>query len=53
MSSCFCAGEAAGMAAKYACDMAEVNIHRVDTQTLRRRLMEEGAYLPKYDTDKF
>ena len=53
MPSCFCAGEAAGMAAKYACDMAEVNIHRVDTQTLRRRLMEEGAYLPKYDTDKF
>ncbi len=53
MSSCLCAGEAAGMAAKHACELKEINIHKVDTQVLRRRLMEEGAYLPKYDTDKF
>lgn len=53
MSSCLCAGEAAGMAAGHACDLKEINIHKVDTQVLRRRLMEEGAYLPKYDTDKF
>ena len=53
MSSCLCAGEAAGMAAKHACDLNEINIHNVDTQKLRRRLMEEGAYLPKYDTDTF
>ena len=53
MSSCLCAGEAAGMAAKHACDLGEVNIHNVDTQKLRRRLTEEGAYLPKYDTDTF
>ena len=42
-----------GMAAKYAADMEEVNIHKVDTQVLRKRLMEEGAYLPKLDTDTF
>lgn len=53
MSSCLCAGEAAGMAAKHACDLEQINIHNVDTQVLRRRLMEEGAYLPKYDTDQF
>ncbi len=53
MSSCLCAGEAAGMAAKHACDLGEINIHNVDTQKLRRRLMEEGAYLPKYETDQF
>jgi hypothetical protein len=41
------------MAAKHACDLEQINIHNVDTQVLRRRLMEEGAYLPQYDTDQF
>ena len=53
MSSCMCAGEACGMAAKYAADMENVNIHKVDTQILRKRLMEEGAVLPKQETDTF
>lgn len=53
MSSALCAGEAAGMAAKHACDLDCVNIHNVDTQKLRKRLIEEGAYLPKMDTDTF
>ena len=53
MSSALCAGEAAGMAAKHACDMENVNIHKVDTQNLRKRLIEEGAYLPKQETDTF
>ena len=53
MPACLCSGEAVGMAAKYASDMQNVNIHKVDTQLLRKRLMEEGAYLPKYDTDTF
>jgi len=53
MPSAMCAGEAAGMAAKYACDMEYADIHRVDVQTLRRRLTEEGAYLPKQETDTF
>ena len=53
MPACLCGGEAVGIAAKLACDMETINIHKVDVQTLRRRLMEEGAYLPKYDTDTF
>ena len=53
MTACLCSGEAIGMAAKFASEMDEVNIHKVDTQRMRRRLMEEGAYLPKYDTDTF
>jgi len=53
MNCCLCGGEAAGMAAKFASEMAEVNIHKVDTQRLRKRLIEEGAYLPKLDTDTF
>ncbi|OJU10496.1 MAG: hypothetical protein BGN88_05065 [Clostridiales bacterium 43-6] len=46
MPSCLCMGEAAGMAAKFAVDMAEADVHRVDTDRLRDRLREEGAYLP-------
>lgn len=53
MSACLCCGEAVGMAAKFASEMDQVNIHNVDTQRLRKRLIEEGAYLPKYDTDTF
>lgn len=53
MPCCLCEGEAAGMAAKYAADMDSVNIHKVDTQVLRKRLIEEDAYLPKLDSDSF
>lgn len=53
MPCCLCEGEAVGMAAKFACEMDYPNIHEVDTQRLRKRLIEEGAYLPKLDTDTF
>ena len=53
MPCCMCEGEAVGMAAKFACEMDYPNIHKVDTQRLRKRLIEEGAYLPKLDTDTF
>lgn len=53
MPACMCEGEAVGMAAKFACEMDSVNIHKVDTQRLRKRLMEEGAYLPRQETDTF
>ena len=53
MPMCLCTGEAAGMAAKFACEKNEINIHTVDTQRLRKRLTEEGGYLPKLDTDTF
>lgn len=53
MPCCMNAGEAAGIAAKLCCDMDRVNIHKVDTQMLRKRLIEEGAYLPKLPTDQF
>ena len=53
MSCCLNEGEAVGMAAKFACEMPAVNIHRVDTQRLRKRLIEEGAYLPRLETDTF
>ena len=53
MPCCLNAGEAAGMAAKFATEMETVNIHKVDTQRLRKRLIEEGCYLPKLPTDTF
>ena len=53
MPACMSEGEAVGMAAKFACEMDAVNIHKVDTQRLRKRLIEEGAYLPKQETDTF
>ena len=53
MPCCLNAGEAAGMAAKFASEMENVNIHHVDTQRLRKRLIEEKAYLPKLPTDTF
>lgn len=53
MPMCLCTGEAAGMAAKFACEKNEINIHTIDTQRLRKRLTEEGGYLPKLDTDTF
>ena len=53
MGCCLNEGEAVGMAAKFACEMDYPNIHKVDTQRLRKRLIEEGAYLPKLPTDTF
>lgn len=53
MPCCLCEGEAAGMAAAFACESDNINIHNVDTQRLRRRLIEFGAYLPKLDSDTF
>lgn len=53
MPCCLCEGEAAGMAAAFAAEKSKINIHTVDTQRLRRRLIEEGGYLPKLDTDTF
>lgn len=49
MPCCLCEGEAAGIAAKMAADMDSVNIHNVNVKTLRRRLIEEGAYLPEHN----
>jgi len=46
MPCCLCMGEAAGIAAKLAADMPEADVHAVDTRELRKRLEEEGAYLP-------
>jgi hypothetical protein len=53
MPACLCMGEAAGLAAKLASDLDLIDVHQVDTQLLRRRLIEEGAYLPKLSTDNF
>ena len=47
MPACLATGEAAGLAAALAAKLPEGNVHRVDTALLRRRLREEGAYLPE------
>jgi hypothetical protein len=44
MACCLTTGEAAGIAAAIAIDDGDV--HRVDTDDLRGRLRENGAYLP-------
>jgi len=46
MPVCLAMGEAAGMAAAHAAGAADVDVHSVDTNRLRQRLKEEGAYLP-------
>jgi hypothetical protein len=46
MPVCLCMGEAAGMAAVLAINSSNCDIHRIDTDYLRKRLREEGAYLP-------
>jgi hypothetical protein len=46
MPVCLAMGEAAGMAAAHATKAADVDVHSVDTDRLRQRLKEEGAYLP-------
>lgn len=53
MPCCLVEGEAAGMAAAFCAADDKVNIHNVDTQKLRYRLIQEGAYLPRLDTDTF
>ena len=47
MPVCLAMGEAAGMAAAIAAGSAKSDMHAVDTAVLRRRLREEGAYLPE------
>ncbi|SEU26308.1 FAD-dependent oxidoreductase [Paenibacillus sp. NFR01] len=46
MPVCLAMGEAAGLAAALASKQAESDVHAVDIAELRRRLKEEGAYLP-------
>ncbi|MBQ2676554.1 MAG: FAD-dependent oxidoreductase [Clostridia bacterium] len=53
MPACLCTGEAAGLAAKIAAESDKVDVHTVDTQRLRKRLIEHGGYLPKLPTDTF
>ena len=53
MPCCLCEGEAAGIAANYAIEKDEINIHTIDTQRLRKRLIELDGYLPKLETDTF
>lgn len=43
MPNCLCMGEAAGMAAAMAAK-SDGNVHRINTERLRSRLKEEGAY---------
>ena len=46
MPACLVTGEAAGLAAALAARAGQPDVHAVDTAHLRRRLREEGAYLP-------
>lgn len=46
MPCCMTMGEAAGMAAAHAAAVHDSDIHAVDTNRLRARLREVGAYLP-------
>ena len=45
MPCCIMGGEASGIAATLASRDAEPNIHRINTDLLRKRLREEGAYI--------
>lgn len=47
MPVCLAMGEAAGIAAVHALRNHGDDVHAVDTALLRRRLQEEGAYLPE------
>ena len=46
MPVCLAMGEAAGIAAAFASAAEESNVHAVDTDKLRQRLKDTGAYLP-------
>ncbi|WP_054959148.1 FAD-dependent oxidoreductase [Bacteroides thetaiotaomicron] len=45
MPPCLVTGEAAGMAAVHAIKQAKNDVHKIDTDYLRKRLKEEGQYL--------
>ena len=47
MPTCLCTGEAAGLAAVMAGNTADADVHKINTDKLRSRLREEGAYLPQ------
>lgn len=47
MPVCLAMGEAAGIAAVFAASMPKPDVHAVDVKALRKRLIEEGAYLPE------
>lgn len=49
MPVCLVVGEAAGIAAALACSLPAFDVHAIDTDRLRARMIEEGAYLPEYD----
>jgi len=46
MPVCLVMGEAAGIAAAIAINKNNNDVHKVDTALLRKRLIEEGGYLP-------
>lgn len=48
MPVCLAMGEAAGIAAAMAVHLPGNNVHTVDISILRKRLKEEGAFLPDY-----
>jgi len=45
MPACLVTGEAAGLAAALASKQADHNVHRINTQHLRKRLEEEGQFV--------
>jgi hypothetical protein len=51
MPVCLAMGEAAGLAAALAVGTPGEDVHAIDTRQLRRRLREEGAYLPDLGGD--
>ncbi|CQR53562.1 FAD-dependent oxidoreductase [Paenibacillus riograndensis] len=51
MPVCLAMGEAAGLAAALASGQAENDVHAVDVALLRKRLKEEGAYLPDIEAE--
>ncbi len=46
MPPCTSMGEAAGIAAHLAAKSGDTNLHNVDVDTVRKRIREEGGYLP-------
>ncbi len=45
MPVCLCTGEAAGKAAALACNMTEIDVHKVDISVLRQQIIEDGGYI--------
>jgi hypothetical protein len=52
MPVCLATGEAAGMAAAHAAQLPEVDVHAISVSHLRKRLLEEGVYLPLASVQK-